>query len=683
MRLVALLLIGILFIHSEGGAGLPATDSTAAPRQWPTTWQQPLPAHITLADTARLWARARPTQPLRVSGPALHQLSALYLSAAYQRPDRLRRALKPLLTGLQQAQARRDTTWLLDFNFALGQHLLQNAGQASPAMTYLLAGRQLAEARHDTARLSQLALQLAFCHNRLRQPQGTIAYCRELLRYAEPTGDLDGQSHAYSTIADAYGQLENYPAVLHHAKIALALARRAGNRVLVGTYFGNLVQPNYHLGRYAEAARLLDSAYLLRDPRLDPLGHYYLHCNKAEMLLLQGRFAEALPLTELALRYARQVSAHELQHFALDLQVPILTGLKRYREALTMQQSLARLNDSTFQAQAHERAETMRTLYETEKQQAQLGRQRQRINGLASAARLREADLRRRTTLLWAAVVTAALLIALAALLFNRNRLRQRANRLLSEQKNELAVAAGQLQALNATKDRLFALVAHDLRNPLAALTGIQALIQRYVRRGEPERLVELGDHLHQTAQGLYGVLDNVLGWAISQSGNLEPRPEPVDVPALLREAAALGQLQATAQEIELRVEAAPGLTLTTDRQMLRTLLRNLLGNALKFTPTGGRVTLLADALADQQLRFRFVDTGPGFSAAAARAWQAAEVAPRTTDASGRTGQGLGLVVCRAFVGQLGGELGWHNRPEGGAEVTLLLPQRQAAAVER
>lgn len=335
-------------------------------------------------------------------------------------------------------------------------------------------------------------------------------------------------------------------------------------------------------------------------------------------------------------------------------------ALDHYRRFIELRDSLQ--NETSIRA-----ADRQRLSDEYATKEARLQARQAQREAVAAAEARRQRQLR------YALLLVAGLLVALAGVLWNRNRVKQRANALLESQKLDLAVAAGKLEAANRTKDRLFAIVAHDLRNPLAALTGIQALIQRYVRRGEPERIAALGDHLHQTAHSLNGVLDNVLGWAVSQRGELDPRPEAVDVAALVQEAAGLGQLHASAHEIKLRVRVAPDLTLRTDPQMLRTLLRNLLGNALKFTPAGGVVTLAADAHAGG-LRFRVTDTGPGFSAAAARAWESVDVGVRIPDASGRTGVGLGLVVCRAFAQQLGGQLAWHNRATGGAELTLWLP---------
>ncbi|GAA4351036.1 hypothetical protein GCM10023185_09380 [Hymenobacter saemangeumensis] len=559
----------------------------------------------------------------------------------------------------------------------LGQ-LYINDHKGALGVQRLLAGYQLLESQHDTVRLVEYATFVSWGYILLSQPEQGRQFAQAALRYAGPHAEPLTLGRIYNVLAMAEGLRHDYQAEISGYRRACQEALRAGNRQHAAVYLGNLIQPYLTLGRLAEARRVMDSALLVRPPfkQID----YYIKSDEAELLYREGRYAEAVQAARLIQQYCIGWKDYNLLCDALRTLAPALARLGQHEEAYAAQLRLTQINDSLYESSSIARMQEMQALYESEKQLAQLARQRHRISGLDAAAALREADLRRRTTLLYALLTGAALLLALAATLYNRNRLKQQANAILSTQKAELAVAAGKLQALNATKDRLFAIVAHDLRNPLAALTGIQTIIQRYVRRGEPERLVELGDHLQQTAQTLYGVLDNVLGWAVSQSGDLEPRPELLDVSLLLREALSIGQLQATAQEIELRVDAADDLYVTADRQMLRTLLRNLLGNALKFTPIGGQVTLTAEAEEDS-LVFRITDTGPGFSAAAAVAWATAEVGPRTADASGRTGVGLGLVVCRAFTRQLGGQLSWRNRAEGGAEVTLSLPLAQPIAV--
>ncbi len=602
-------------------------DSLTAPDfdRWPRPVRDGLFRRITPAGRARLEQQSRPGQPV------LGRIIALKQVARLDNDDRH--------NGL--------------------------------AVQHLLSGYQLLEAHPDSTRLTDYALALSWNYNMLGQARETRQFAEAARRYAGPRAEPLLLARIYNALAGGAGLAHDYRGELSGYRRAAGEMLRIGHRQYTALYLGNLIQPYLNLHRYREARQVLDSALLIRPYFKQP--DYYIMSDEAELLYHEGRYAEAVQRVRAIQHYTAGYKDYYLLADALRVLGPALSKLGRYREAFAAQQRLTEITDSLYQSASIGRMQEMQALYETQRQQTQLAQQQQRIGGLTAAGQVREANLRRRTSLLWAAFAVVGLLAALAAVLYNRSRLRQRANALLNDQKNALAVAAGKLQTLNATKDRLFALVAHDLRNPLAALTGIQTLVRRYVRRGEPERLVELGDHLEQTAHTLHGVLDNVLGWAISQRGELEPRPEPLDVALLVQEAAAIGQLHATVQDIDLQVRVAPSLPLTTDQQMLRTLLRNLLGNALKFTPAGGQVTLTAEAT-ETTLWVRVADSGPGFSAAAAAAWAAAEVAPRTPDASGRSGQGLGLVVCRAFVRQLGGTLSWRNRPEGGAEVLLALP---------
>lgn len=630
--LVSLFLCGMGLTASGQDIASRSSDSLHAPAftQWSEARQLSVIRRAGTVDTARLEALARPGQP-----------------------------------ALRRAMAYR----------CLGQ-LYLNSHQWNLAVQRLLTGYQLLEARRDSNRLAPYAQFIGWAYCLSNSPREGLRYAQLALSLTTPRTSLYEVARIYNVIGMAHGYFHDRPNQIAGFRQAALISIRLNDMHAASTYYYNLLEPYVMLNRLVEARRVLDSAYLLRPdslPRLD----YYLLAGEADLLAHEKRYAESIRVAERIVTHCRSFKDYNLLGGVLRSLAPVYAIVGRPQDAYVAQLRLTGINDTLFEQTALTNTQQLAALYDTQKRTAQLTAQRRRIGALAADARLREVDLRRRTTLLYAVLAVVGLLVALAVAVQNRSRLRQRANALLNAQKLELTIAATKLETLNRTKDRLFAIVAHDLRNPLSALTGIQALIQRYVRRGEPERLVELGDHLQQTAQTLYGVLDNVLGWAVSQSGELEARPEAVSVAALVREAADIGRLQATASDIAFTVEVGPDPDLVTDRQMLRTILRNVLGNALKFTPAEGHVTFTAEAETAPGrtgVIFRITDSGPGFSAAAAAAWEAAAPGPRTSDASGRSGVGLGLVVCRAFATQLGGALTWRNRPEGGAEVQLWLP---------
>lgn len=121
-----------------------------------------------------------------------------------------------------------------------------------------------------------------------------------------------------------------------------------------------------------------------------------------------------------------------------------------------------------------------------------------------------------------------------------------------------LAHQNAELIATRAEQDRLYALVAHDLRNPVEAFTGLADLLTRYVERQDTARLAGLGGRVRQAAQGLRSLLDNLLSWALTQRGELTPKIEPFAVAVLLAEAAELYQPSAEAADLALTVGPLP-----------------------------------------------------------------------------------------------------------------------------
>lgn len=179
---------------------------------------------------------------------------------------------------------------------------------------------------------------------------------------------------------------------------------------------------------------------------------------------------------------------------------------------------------------------------------------------------------------------------------------------------DEVTRLNGELQEANRTKDRFFSIIAHDLRGPLATLTGILDLLSGdWAGWSEGERKSMVGQ-LGASRRRVSGLLENLLLWARNQTGTLEVHPEPVSAVDLVAGVLDLLRDGALAKEIELVQEPGPVPLLHTDRNMLETIVRNLAGNALKFTPRGGRVTV-ETAWSGGLFRVTVSDNGTGIPA--------------------------------------------------------------------
>lgn len=266
-------------------------------------------------------------------------------------------------------------------------------------------------------------------------------------------------------------------------------------------------------------------------------------------------------------------------------------------------------------------------------------------------------------------------LVALAGQQVLRRRLARRHRRLLAAERQRWASQA------SAAKTRFLARIGHELRTPVAGLLGMNALLQNGPLA---PRQRHCSQNIQQAGEHLLRVVNDLLDLARIEAGTLALVPAQVPLLELLDEA--LGDVEAAAAGkglgLSVRIATPVPATVRTDRQRLRQVLVNLLGNAVKFTATG-RVRLHVEH-DGRQLRFVVEDDGPGLSPALReRLFQ-----PWSQDRRGQRagGAGLGLAISGELCQLLGADLGAHDRREGGSAFWVGLPvdapgQRLAAGL--
>jgi light-regulated signal transduction histidine kinase (bacteriophytochrome) len=222
-------------------------------------------------------------------------------------------------------------------------------------------------------------------------------------------------------------------------------------------------------------------------------------------------------------------------------------------------------------------------------------------------------------------------------------------------------------------RDELVAVVSHDLRNPMTIIIMQCGMMQRLVARDEGKHTVRMNAAL-DTMEGATGRMNALIADLLDKSkldaGQYPLERKPLDVVDLLEQACALLVTLTSHKNIELNCTSAQGLSFDADPQRLFQVLSNLLGNAIKFTPAGGRIDVTAWQVDDKVL-ISVRDNGNGIPAAHIphifeRYWSTREGNPN--------GSGLGLYICRAIVGAHGGELWAQSEPGVGSEFTFSIP---------
>jgi two-component system sensor histidine kinase/response regulator len=243
----------------------------------------------------------------------------------------------------------------------------------------------------------------------------------------------------------------------------------------------------------------------------------------------------------------------------------------------------------------------------------------------------------------------------------------------LIRSKRKIEIQAKELAKSNALKDKMFSVISHDLRSPIGSIKQTIGFISSGMIKPGDKLYDETFKDLAKTSDEAHILLENLLGWAKSQSNILKVIPEHISLNPLVRSVAGLLKLNAESKKIRIENKIPEKIKVFADLQMLNSLLRNLLSNALKFTPENGLIEI--DAIKkNNNIEISVKDSGVGISELNLKKILDPEQPIQTVGTNKEAGSGLGLLLCKDFVEKNGGKI-WVESEEGkGSTFTFTLP---------
>ncbi|MEI6683127.1 MAG: ATP-binding protein [Bacteroidota bacterium] len=232
-----------------------------------------------------------------------------------------------------------------------------------------------------------------------------------------------------------------------------------------------------------------------------------------------------------------------------------------------------------------------------------------------------------------------------------------------------------QLMAANAEKDRFFSIIAHDLRSPFNALLGFTRIMVEELPTLAPEDLEMIAKTMRKSTLTLFSLLENLLAWAKIQQGLIPFSPELFQLLPVITESSQPLAEPAAGKEIDLATDIPEHLTIFADQGMLQTIIRNILSNAVKFTPRGSRIWLSAKSSADGGIEITCRDTGIGMNQYIVDNLFRIDVQTSRKGTEGETSSGLGLIICRDLVDKHKGTISVESREGEGSTFYIRIPQ--------
>jgi len=244
--------------------------------------------------------------------------------------------------------------------------------------------------------------------------------------------------------------------------------------------------------------------------------------------------------------------------------------------------------------------------------------------------------------------------------------------------KARLEKSETELLRANLSKDKFFSILAHDLRNPISGILSIAEVLAKRFDQLEPRRVRELVHLVYDGARQGADLLESILQWARAQTGKLEVKPSYVRLSELCEGVAGLHRSAARSKDIRIRACVEPEAVVYADPNMVSTVLRNLVSNAVKFTPRGGEVVVSAEGHGEWQ-RLSVRDTGIGMRPEDLRKLFRIDVHFSCSGTDSERGSGMGLILCKELVELNAGRISVESEPGKGSTFSVHLPSREGA----
>jgi len=237
----------------------------------------------------------------------------------------------------------------------------------------------------------------------------------------------------------------------------------------------------------------------------------------------------------------------------------------------------------------------------------------------------------------------------------------------------QLKEYAGELKELNATKDKFFSIIAHDLKGPFNAILGFSELLSESYNDFDDEEKKKFIHNIKIASDSTFKLLENLLDWSRLQTGKIHPSPEMIDLSLLSMENISVLKSMADSKKIKLFSSIQYNTKAYADTNMVRTVLRNLVSNAIKFTRTGGEVKIMV-VENNNMAELCISDNGIGIAEDRKDSLFNIDEKLSTSGTANETGTGLGLLLCKEMVERQGGHI-WVESEEGkGSRFYFTLP---------
>jgi signal transduction histidine kinase len=520
----------------------------------------------------------------------------------------------------------------------------------------------------DPERTANLYSNIGMVHSRMNNFKDAIDNYRKSLKINLSIHDTASIAVNYNGLGDTFSwsnmpdsALVNFLKSYHYFKLIRLTDRQAIVMSNLASVYSN------YPDSLNKALNYFDQAW----NRFQKLGwnHYEAEIRQgiASIYRKQGKYKEAIVAYNESLRltdlFNRGFSLKKVNYEGL---ADVYEKMGDYKKALQNYALYNQYNDSMVQKEKYEQIISLEKQYETEKKQNEIIR-------LQSRQELMDIQLQKNKQLKILGFVTASLLLIFILFILVRYFDKIKLNQLLEHKNRQIEQSENELRTLNAAKNKFFSIIAHDLKNPFHTVMGYSYLLSNDYKLFTEEERRKFASDIHHSTNNIFRLLQNLLEWSKAQTGRLIFTPCEVELKKIIENSVSVLRSLANQKNIRIEFYFDDDLKLFADPQMIETVLRNLISNAIKFTPENGLIEIMAHQI-ENKINICVKDSGIGISEEDAHNLFQIDSTVKRKGTNDEDGSGLGLILCKEFVQKNNGTIWVNSSPVNGSSFFFTIP---------
>lgn len=568
-----------------------------------------------------------------------------YLGVIHRNLGNYKEALLYFSKGFEASKHFGDKTQLgYSYNNLGSLHRLM--GNGSLAIEQTFKGLRIFEELKDSVGIAFCALNLGVLYSNQKNYTKAIEYLQNVINIRKKKGDKPGELTAQLRIAEVYFELADYNKAYSIYLYILEEYKKRNEEIGMAFAYGGISTIFFTRGDFKEALNYRLKSLEINTKINQNVAIISDYCQIALIYARLNDFASGKNYLDKAVALAKTIKSFYFSFTVYNAASEFYSLQNDFRNAFNYSKLAAEMKDSIRAQEGLEKSAQIEAVYRNEKTERD-----------AELTQIQLANKEQETTYLYLIIIVG---LGLFVFVFYAYRQKRKLNH--------------ELREINQLKDKLFRVIAHDLKNPFFVVLGYSDLLLDDFDTLTDEEKLNFIKNIKNVTLNNYQLLENLLEWSQSNLKIIQPKFEIINLSTVTQKAIDLFKHSAKMKMIELTMDVPKELKLNTDQNLIYSILRNLIGNALKFTQKGGKVSIKWFEHSDN-IHLEVEDNGIGLNPVTLQEILQNKNLNRTKGTEGEGGSGIGLSLVYEFVHKLDGDIAISSTEGVGTKFSIIFPK--------